>query len=37
VTIEKYDLLLVFGKDGKLPAVAVKGVDKMKEVLKSLQ
>lgn len=38
VTIENYDALLVFGKDGsKLPATAVKGADKVKEVLKSLQ
>ena len=37
VTIEKYEALLVFGKEGKLPATAVKGADKIKEVLKSLQ
>jgi dienelactone hydrolase len=37
VTIEKYDAQLVFGKEGKLPATAVKGVDKIRTVLKSLQ
>ena len=37
VTIEKYDAQLVFGKEGKLPANAVKGLDKIKEVLKTLQ
>ena len=38
VTIEKYDALLVFGKDGsRLPATAVKGSDKIRDVLKSLQ
>jgi hypothetical protein len=37
VTIEKYEAQLVFGKEGKLPATAVKGLDKIKEVLKSLQ
>jgi dienelactone hydrolase len=37
VTIEKYVDQLVFGKDGKLPANALKGVDKIREVLKSLQ
>jgi len=37
VTIEKYELLLVFGKEGNLPSTAVKGVDKIREVLKSLQ
>jgi dienelactone hydrolase len=37
VTIEKYEAQLVFGKEGNLPATAVKGVDKIKEVLKSLQ
>jgi dienelactone hydrolase len=38
VTIEKYDALLVFGKDGsRLPATAVHGTDKVREVLKELQ
>jgi hypothetical protein len=37
VTIEKYELLLVFGKQGKMPPNAVKGADKIREVLKSLQ
>jgi hypothetical protein len=37
VTIEKYDALLVFGKEGKLPATAVKGADEIRRVLKSLQ
>jgi hypothetical protein len=37
VKIEKYEDLLVFGKEGKLPANALKGVDKVREVLKSLQ
>ena len=37
VTIEKYDAQLVFGKEGKLPPNAVKGLDKIKEVLKTLQ
>jgi len=37
VTIEKYDAQLVFGKEGKLPANALKGLDKIKEVLRSLQ
>ncbi len=37
VTIEKYDAMLVFGKDGKLPANAVKGPDAIWKVLKSLQ
>jgi len=38
VTIEKYESLLVFGKDGnRLPSTAVKGADKIKELLKSLQ
>jgi hypothetical protein len=36
VTIEKYDALLVFGKDGiRLPATAVKGADKIREVLEA--
>jgi dienelactone hydrolase len=37
VTIEKYEAQLVFGKEGKLPTGAVKGADKVREVLKSLQ
>jgi dienelactone hydrolase len=37
VTIEKYDALLVFGKEGKLPLKAVKGPDAIWKVLKSLQ
>jgi hypothetical protein len=37
VTIEKYDALLVFGKEGKLPLTAVKGTDEIRKVLKSLQ
>jgi len=37
VTIEKYDLMLVFGKEGKLPLNAVKGPDAIWKVLKSLQ
>ena len=37
VTIEKYELMLVFGKDGKLPPQAVKGPDAVWAVLKSLQ
>lgn len=36
-TIEKYDAMLVFGKEGKLPQNAVKGTDAVKEVLNSLQ
>jgi dienelactone hydrolase len=36
-TIEKYDAMLVFGKEGNLPANAVKGTDAIWEVLKSLQ
>jgi dienelactone hydrolase len=36
-TIEKYDAMLVFGKEGSLPANAVKGPDAIWEVLKSLQ
>lgn len=36
-TIEKYDAMLVFGKEGKIPANAVKGPDAVWEVLKSLQ
>jgi dienelactone hydrolase len=37
VTIEKYDAMLVFGKEGKLPSNAVHGADAIREVLKSLQ
>ncbi|HBE41523.1 MAG TPA: acetylxylan esterase [Bacteroidales bacterium] len=37
VTIEKYDAQLVFGKEGKLPENALKGLDKIKGVLKTLQ
>lgn len=36
-TIEKYDAMLVFGKEGKIPANAVKGPDEVWKVLKSLQ
>jgi hypothetical protein len=37
VTIEKYESLLVFGKEGKLPATAVQGSNAIRKVLKSLQ
>jgi len=37
VTIEKYESLLVFGKEGKLPVTAVKGADEIRRVLKSMQ
>jgi hypothetical protein len=37
VTIEKFEALLVFGKEGKLPVTAVKGADEIRRVLKSLQ
>jgi hypothetical protein len=37
VTIENYESLLVFGKEGKLPANAVKGPEAIRAVLKSLQ
>lgn len=37
ITIENYDAMLVFGKEGKLPANAVKGPDAVWNVLKSLQ
>lgn len=37
ITIEDYSSLLVFGKDGKLPANALKGPDAIRAVLKSLQ
>jgi len=36
-TIEKYEAMLVFGKEGKLPVNAVKGPDAIWKVLKSLQ
>jgi dienelactone hydrolase len=36
-TIEKYDAMLVFGKEGKLPPNAIKGADAVKDVLSSLQ
>jgi hypothetical protein len=37
VTIEKYDAMLVFGKEGKIPSNAVKGTDAIRKVMKSLQ
>ena len=37
VTIENHETLLVFGKEGKLPANAVKGPEAIQTVLKSLQ
>jgi hypothetical protein len=37
VTIEKYDALLVFGKEGRLPPGAVRGPEAIWRVLKSLQ
>jgi hypothetical protein len=37
VTIENYEALLVFGKEGKLPANAVKGAEAIQAVLRSLQ
>lgn len=37
VTIEKYREQLVFGTGGKLPPAAVKGADKIREILRSLQ
>jgi len=37
VTIENHEALLVFGKEGKLPANAVMGADAIMSVLKSLQ
>jgi hypothetical protein len=36
-TIEKFEAMLVFGKEGKLPANAVKGADAIWKALKSLQ
>jgi hypothetical protein len=37
VTIENYEAQLVFGKDGKMPANAVKGPDAIWNILKSQQ
>jgi hypothetical protein len=37
VTIENHEAQLVFGKDGKLPATAKKGVEAIRKELKSLQ
>ena len=37
VTIEKYESLLVFGTDGKIPPQAVKGAEAVRKVLLSLQ
>jgi hypothetical protein len=37
VTIEKYEALLVFGREGKQPAHALKGLDRIKEVFRSLK
>jgi dienelactone hydrolase len=37
VTIENYEALLVFGREGKLPPSAVKGPEAIMAVLKSLQ
>jgi dienelactone hydrolase len=37
VTIENYEAQLVFGKEGKLPATAIKGTDAIRKALKSLQ
>jgi hypothetical protein len=37
VTIENYEALLVFGKEGKLPANAVKGPEAIQAVLRSMQ
>ncbi|MDP4292369.1 MAG: acetylxylan esterase [Bacteroidota bacterium] len=36
-TIEKHEAMLAFGKEGKLPADAVKGPEAIKKALKSLQ
>jgi hypothetical protein len=36
-TIEKYDAMLVFGKDGRMPENAVKGPDAIWKLLKSMQ
>ncbi|MCU0407347.1 MAG: acetylxylan esterase [Bacteroidales bacterium] len=37
VTIEGYEAQLVFGKDGVLPANALKGADKIREVISTLR
>ncbi len=37
VTVEKYDKMLVFGKNGKMPANALKTADEVWKCLKSLQ
>jgi dienelactone hydrolase len=37
VTVEKYDKLLVFGKNGKMPANALHNAEEVWQVLKSLQ
>ena len=37
VTIEKYDKLLVFGKNGKMPENALSDIDEVMKVLKSLE
>jgi len=37
VTIEKYDKLLVFGKNGKMPATALRDADSVWNRLKELQ
>lgn len=37
VTIEKYDRLLVFGKNGKMPADAITDPNQVWEMIKSLQ
>lgn len=37
VTIEPYEAQLVFGKEGKLPATAVKGIDAVRQAIRSLQ
>jgi hypothetical protein len=36
-TIEKYEAMLVFGADGKLPANAINGPEAIRSALKSLQ
>jgi dienelactone hydrolase len=37
VTVEKYDKLLVFGKNGRMPANAIHNADEVWKVLRSLQ
>jgi dienelactone hydrolase len=37
VTIEKYDAMLVFGKEGNIPSNAVKGPEAIWKVLKAMQ